>query len=113
MDQNVMKMVHSLFTTVCGLSDYLLAQRGRNRSPRRETERSRTLENRTPLQNILYEERNILNQHKNQSNMRQILCTLFTTVCGLSDAFIVQRGGNRRPKWRKWYEDGATLKRHT
>src|SRR5438309_2197351 len=24
-----------------------------------------------------------------------------------------QRGGNENPKWRKWYEDGATFKRHT
>src|SRR5947208_307995 len=95
-----MKMVvHSFFTTVCGLSDSFVAQRGGNESQKQRNITKMVL----PLNDIL--NRPKCDEYCALSSQRFV--DYRNPSSHKEEETESQREGNRSPKWRKWYEDGA------
>src|SRR5437667_329013 len=100
-----MKMVHYLFTRVCGLSDS-------SSHKEEETEAKRGGKD-TKMGVILNDRINGAKGDEYGVLSSKICVDYETTSSHKEEETESQRGGNGSTKWRKQYEDGATFKRHT
>src|SRR5437667_220007 len=86
----MMKMVHSLFTTVCGLSDSFIAQRGGNGTKMvlllNDTPNGPKCEEYDALSSQRFLDYRTHSSHKEEETESQ-------------------RGRNGSTKWRNWYEE--------